>query len=436
MAPQPGMERWLDRLPSHLLVALIFTIPITTAGSNILAALLLAAWLARARFRTDWRELSANPVALAALGLFALHLVGLLWTADLAHGLATTQKEWKLLLLPVFLCSARRDHAERYVLALLAAMALCVAVSLGIRFGALEPWGRATPGNPVPFGTHVIYGPLLAFASYLAAERLLFGHHRPLARAVLAVLLVALVANLFMSAGRAGHVMFFGALALVGFQFVWIRRTPRSRGATTPVVRLSVAAIVAAGIALAAPLVAFQTSDAFRTGVTEAVADLRDFPVDAASPVGERIAYAAAGMEVFLAHPLLGVGTGDLPAQIDAALTSRGLDVRRRSNPHSMYVLAMVQFGIVGLAALGWLFSAQLRVAWRQGRHGKAPMLGRIGVAMPMLYALICLAESYLAVHATALLFAAFSGFLYQLPKGTGTVAEAARGSRVEAASA
>ncbi|MXY54548.1 MAG: O-antigen ligase family protein [Gammaproteobacteria bacterium] len=423
---------FVDRLPSHLLVALIFTIPVTTAGSNVLAAFLLVAWLVRRRFRADWQELRGNPVALAALGFFGLHVVGLLWSADLAQGLAATQKEWKFLLLPVFLFSARTGHAGRYVGALLLSMAVCVAASFCIRFGVLEPWGRATIDNPVPFGTHVVYGPLLAFAIYLAAERLLFGRLPPVAKAALAVLLVAMATNLFMTAGRAGHVMFFGALALIGWQLVSSLRTRRGGRKRTRTVAFVTAAGAAAGIAAAAVLVAFLTSSAFRTGVTDAVADVHSFDVDPASPVGERIAYAAAGVDVFLEHPLAGVGTGDLPRQIDRALTSRGLDVRRRNNPHSMYVMAMVQFGILGLAALGWLFVAQLRVAWRR-EHGSAPTLARIGVAMPLLYALICFAESYLAVHATALLFAAFSGFLYKQGDG-GAVGDAARGQPAPAA--
>lgn len=423
----------VDRLPSHLLVALIFAVPITTAGSNILAALLLFAWLARGRFRADWRELCSNPVALAALGFFGLHVVGLLWSADLAQGLAATQKEWKFLLLPVFLFSARTDHAGRYVGALLAGMAVCVVASLCIRFGVLAPWGRATVDNPVPFGTHVVYGPLLAFAIYLAAERLLLGYLRPAVKAALAVLLVAMVTNLFMTAGRAGHVMFFGALALLGWQFVSNLRAARSGPETTRIVALLLTAGAAVGVVAAALLVAFLTSNAFRTGVTDALDDLRNYPIDPASPVGERVAYAAAGMDLFREHSLLGVGTGDLPRQIDKALTNRGLDIRRRSNPHSMYVMAMVQFGVVGLVALGWLFVTQLRVARRRGRHGNEPMLRRIGVAMPLLYVLICFAESYLAVHATALLFAAFSGFLYK--QGDGVAAgDAGRGQPAQAA--
>ena len=425
---------FVERLPSHLLTALIFTIPITTAGSNILAALLLVAWLARRRFRADWQELRGNPVALAALGFFGLQVVGLLWSADLAQGLAAAQKEWKFLLLPVFLFSARTDHAGHYVGALLLSMALCVAASFCIRFGVLEPWGRATIDNPVPFGTHVVYGPLLAFAVYLAAERLLFGRLPPAVKAAVAVLLVAMVTNLFMTAGRAGHVMFFGALAILGWQFVSHRRDAGGGREATQVVAFVAAAGAAVGIAAAALLVAFLTSDTFRTGVTDAVADVRGFDVDPASPVGERIAYAAAGVDVFLEHPLAGVGTGDLPRQIDRALTSRGLDVRRRSNPHSMYVMAMVQFGILGLGALGWLFVAQMRVAMRR-RDGAAATLGRIGMAMPLLYALICFAESYLAVHATALLFAAFSGFLYKQGDGGG-VGDAARRQPAQAAPA
>ena len=420
---------WRDRLPSHLLTALIFAIPITTAGSNILAGLLLVAWLLRGSFRSDWQELRANQVALAALAFFALHVVGLLWSADLAQGVAAMQKEWKFLLLPVFLFCARREHADRYVSALLAAMALCAALSFCIHLGILEPWGRATVENPVPFGTHVVYGPLLAFAIYLAAERLLFRQMPGPLRLALAALLAALVANLFITAGRAGQAMFLGALALLGFQFMWSWRQSQGRDHRSRAVALLKAGTVAAGIAIAAFFVAYAASSTFRAGLTEAVEDARHYDIDPASPVGERLAYGAAGLEVFLANPLLGVGTGDLATEIDAVLTRDGVQVRRRGNPHSMYVLVMGQFGVLGLAALGWLFATQVRFAATRSRKGDGDDIGRIGVALPLLFALICLAESYLAVHATALLFAAFSGFLYKVdePSEGGRLALPAR---------
>ncbi len=414
---EPSAPRLLDRLPSHLLTAMIFAIPITTAGSNILAGLLLLAWLARGSFRADWRELRANQVALVALAFFALHVVGLAWSADLAHGLAATQKEWKFLLLPVFLFCARRDHAHHYVSALLAAMALCVVLSFCIRLGVVEPWGRATIDNPVPFGTHVVYGPLLAISIYLAAERLLFRFRGDLSRLALAVLLGAMVVNLFVTAGRAGHVMFLAAVALLGFQFVWASRKATERAdATGPDVTLALpkAAMVALGVGIAAFFVAYAASGPFRAGLAESLEDARNYRVDPASPVGERLAYGAAGLEVFHAHPFLGVGTGDLPTEMNAVLTRDDVDIRRRGNPHSMYVMVMGRFGAVGLVTLLGLFATQLRVALARRPDDDGDTLGRIGVALPALYALICLAESYLAIHATALLFAALSGFLYK----------------------
>ena len=418
---------WRDRLPSHLLMALIFATPITTAGSNILAGLLLVAWLVRGSFRSDWQELRANQVVLAALAFFALHVVGLLWSADLAQGVAAMQKEWKFLLLPVFLFCARREHADRYVSALLAAMALCAALSFCIHLGVLEPWGRATVENPVPFGTHVVYGPLLAFAIYMAAERLLFRQMSGPLRLALAALLAALVANLFITAGRTGQAMFLGALALLGFQFMWSWRQSQGRDRQSRALALLKAGTVAAGIAIAAFFVAYVASGTFRAGLTEAMEDARHYDIDPASPVGERLAYGAAGLEVFLANPLLGVGTGDLATEIDAVLTRDGVEVRRRSNPHSMYVLVMGQFGVLGLAALGWLFATQVRFAATRSWKGDGDDIGRIGVALPLLFALICVAESYLAVHATALLFAAFSGFLYKVDGGRDGPSEGGR---------
>lgn len=401
------IRRGADAAAGYLLTGMIFALPVSTAASNILAGLLLAAWLVRADFRADWRELTGNPVAVAALGLFALFVLGLAWSEDPEQGLAVVRKEWKLLLLPVFLFCARREHAGRYVDAYLLSMALCVVLSFAVWFELVPPFNRATVADPVPFGTHVVYNPLLAVAIYLLALRLVFERGaRPLRRAADAAALVAMTFNMFVTGGRAGQVMFFAALALVCLQAAWPRRGEGNR-------RAAFAAAGAGAVLLTALVfsVAWFAGGTFRERVQAVAEDVGRYGADPASPVGERLAYWSAGMEVFLAHPLIGAGTGDLPAELDRVLDERGVEVRRRPNPHSMYVMVMGQLGVAGLAALLWLFYAQLRTAMA----GAGPVAWRMaGAGLPPLFALVCLAESYLAVHATALLFAAFSGFLYK----------------------
>ena len=399
LAPAAAWRYRRDTVNSHLLVALAFTIPLPPPASNVMAGLLLAAWLLGGGWREGWRPLWASPVVRAAAAFLALHAVGLAWTEHLREGLAVLQKEWKFLLLPVCMACARTEHVERYLAAFVCSMGLASLLSFCIWLGALPPFNDATQANPVPFGTHVVYGPLLALAVYLAGRRALLD--RKLAglwRAALALLAAAMAAAAFLSIGRAGQAAVCVALALLCWQGL-------GRGW---VAALAAAALVAGTLGLA-----FAASDSFRTrALAAATGDaLRGGGYDVS--IAERRAYLRNAAAVVAEHPLLGAGTGDLGPEMRRAHDARGADVRFSANPHSTYLAVAGRFGALGLACLGWLFWAQLRAA-REQAHGSA---GRqAGEALPILFAVLCLAESYLALHATALAFCVFSGLLYKNP--------------------
>jgi len=70
----------------------------------------------------------------------------------------------------------------------------------------------------------------------------------------------------------------------------------------------------------------------------------------------------------------------------------------------------MVQFGVIGLAALLWILFAQIRIALRS----KIPLQQHFGLALPLLFAVIMLSDSYLLGHYTTMLFVYLSALLYR----------------------
>ena len=398
-------ERWRTSLGvanSYLLLAVVFSLPISTAASNIFTALLLMGWLARGDFARDWRCVRGNRVALAGLCFFALHVVGLLWTEDLEQGWAQIRKEWKFLLLPVFFVCVRSEHIERYCTAFIAALALAVAISLAIYVELVPPINKATVSNPVPFATHVVYGPLLAFGIYLLGNRVLFDRRvSSLRQWSRALVLLAMTLDLFIVDGRAGQAAFFVLMVVLCFQYLGVSvRT----------------AAVATALACGTFAVAYVGSDDFRHRVVAAVTgDARqagryDVSID------ERRAYLSNGLQVVREHPLIGVGTGDLVSELAQRHRANTPTVRLRSNPHNMYLLAAGQFGVLGLASLLWIFLAQIRHAMsiRRSSIPRHDSAVRLRLALPIAFAVLCAGESYLAVHATSLLFCVFSAFLYR----------------------
>lgn len=398
-SPLAAWRRRSGEINSHLLTGLAFSLPFPPPVSNLMAGLLLLGWLAGGTVREDWRWLRSNPAVQAAAAFLLLHVVGLLWTEHLAEGAEVLAKEWKFLLLPVCMACAQPRHVERYLAAFVCAAAIAAALSYAIAFEALPTFNKATLANPVPFATHVVYGPLLAVAIYLVARRALFDRQLSTRwRVALALLAAVMAANLFLTIGRAGQVALCVAVLILCWQAL---------GCSWRAFGLAVA-LIASVVG-----VAFASSDSFRArAIAAATGDAMhgaryDISID------ERRAYLRNAGAVVADHPLLGVGTGDLAAEMRREHDARNDPARFRDNPHNMYLAMMGRFGVLGLAALAWLFIAQLRAA-RAAAPGSPAR--QVGTALPILFLVLCLAETYLALHATALLFCVFSGFLYRPP--------------------
>ena len=380
--------RWED-VNSYTLIGLIFSIPLSASASSILAAVALAGWLLKGDFKRDWNEIKSSRIVMACLLFLGVHLVGLLWTSDLMHGLAVLKKQWKFLLVPVFMCCVRKEHVNYYLGSLIMAMTISVMVSYGIWLEIIPPIGRGTPANPVPFGTHITYNVLLALAAYLVARSLLFDPRPSFTlRGSYLAILVMMVVNMFMTGGRSGQAMFFASIAVLSFQYFGRQFIK----ASTVSIALSLGILVSA----------YAFSDLFRHRLLGAISNRY-------ISTQERIAYTVGGLKVFARHPLVGVGTGDLPAEL------KKIDPHQKpgfyaGNPHNMYIMEMVQFGILGLASLLYIFFVQIRHALGSPHVA----LRQVGVAIPLLFLVVNLGESYLFVHATSLLFAAFSSFLYK----------------------
>ena len=79
---------------------------------------------------------------------------------------------------------------------------------------------------------------------------------------------------------------------------------------------------------------------------------------------------------MFRSHPLVGVGTGDFVAALKAMRRARLIPkfLLEFNQPHNMYLFSMATNGIVGLAALLYIFYRSLRSAapaLRSGDRGK-----------------------------------------------------------------
>ena len=400
MTSSPGrftsLRRGAATINGWLPLLLAFSLPLSTSVISVSALLILLLWLVEGNFAAKLREIMANPVCVALLVYLGLHLLGMLWTDNMAEGLAMLDKQWKLALMPVFLTTVRYDRRRWYVAAFVAGMGVAVLLTYLAWFGLLHYSDITT--THLTHGTfHVVYNPMLALAIYLVLHEVLWGGLGSAARLALAVVAGLMILDMFITEGRAGQLVFFVLMALLLLQR--LRR------------RLALGLLLCLVLLPLSFAVSYQLSPTFRHRVDQVGSEIAAFKVNPKTSVGLRLLFWRNSLEIIRVHPLFGVGTGDFQDAYARVNRVRSPAMVATDNPHNQYVLVLCQFGILGLASLLVLFAVQFRQAARI-RDGWQ----RVRVAFAVFFLTIMLTESYLVVYETGFLFALLGAVFHKLP--------------------
>jgi len=392
-----------ERIPlvnSALLAAVFFLIPTQVAPVYLLTVMILVLLLLDGGLPAQVRALVRSPMVWAFVAYYAVFVVSLLWTQDAAWGQRMLRKQTFFLLFPVYLLAARREHFRSYVAAFIAGVAMCVMLAwynwLRLHYLPGLPEGVQVDkgvGDTAPFVDRIMYAPILAFAVYLLLHEWLFRASSGRRRWLLGALTLAVLSNVLMSGGRAGVV---GLLALIGL--VIMQRFARRPVLAAALAAGSIAAITGAGYTLF-PM--------FEQRVDKVVEYVTDPTAPGDRSLYYRLAYARGALNVFADQPLLGAGAGDLPDEYFRVNPNAPLESGRMWNPHNHYLFILATTGALGGAIFVLVFGTVLRA-----RTHPEDQLKRIQIALVVLFAVICLGESYLARSNTSLLFLLFSALI------------------------
>ena len=220
-----------------------------------------------------------------------------------------------------------------------------------------------------------------------------------LERVVYAFFALAITFNMFITGGRAGQIMFFAAIVVLTFQYF------KNSQVKAFIVSLILITCVAFTAYFSSPL--FQ--ERVKMVSNEIVGYSSTISLSKNTSMGYRITFYLNTAELIKKSPILGVGTGDFPAEYEKINNIRSQDVAPTVHPHNMYLLILAQLGIFGLASLVWIFYLQFKIALSSSNQ----FVRHVGVAMPIFYLIIMWSDSHLLGHYTGNLFILFSSFIY-----------------------
>ncbi len=380
-------------------IVLGVSIPISVALDNLLLLAVALAWLAAGHYRETLTIVRENPVAQAALALFGLLALGLVYgSRNPGDGLRYLGKYVDLLFVPLFLGFFQDAKTrERALLAFsLAAVASVVASHMAyldmLSQSSLLPRVASYPTGFKSSITHsLIVGYSAFFFAVLAREEI--NKTRRIALSLLALLAAHNV--IFMVIGRTGYLV-LSTLFLYFFMVTFGRRG---------ILFYMVAATATFSTA-------YVVSDTFyqRANVTiEETADWKPGkPSD--TSVGLRLEFYTTSLRIIREHPLIGSGTGSVPVVYARAVSGQNMVATR--NPHNEYLLIAVQIGLIGLACLLYLFWRQWQFAGRLVQ----PLYRDLGRGLMLTFVIGCLFNSLLLDHTEGLLFAWMSALVFSAP--------------------
>jgi len=388
----------LDKTYQYLLIILAFLMPLTVFGGNLIIVFICLLWLFSGNYKYKYNKIISSKLMIASILFYVLHVIGLIWTEDIDWGLHILHKMWYfLLLLPIFFTIVKEEYITYYIAAFISAMALSTLVSFLIWFHIIPPIGAATINNPTAFMSHISYNPLLAFCIYILGHKFFFNKQpSSLVFWVYGFLFLVMSINMFITGGRAGQVGFFFLIALLIFQFF-----NQNKLKSLLVTLLTIPLIFFS---------AYQSSEMFQGRVNDAIYNTLNYANDSFSPIGLRITFAKNGLEIIKNNPIIGVGTGDFPAEYAEMNQMLSPEEILTTNPHNMYILIGCQLGLIGLVSMLSIFYYQVKMSFRK----KNRFIKDTAIALPLFFLVIMLSDTYILGHFTSLFFVFFSSFLHK----------------------
>ena len=377
-------------------IALGLTIPISVALDNLLLGVVLVSWLAAGRYRQRVAAAFRNRMAVASAALFGLLAIGISFShAPAADAVKALGKYADLAFVPIFVSLFHDERARRRArLALAFSLLLTLVLSclawMGVFGDSVLMVGDR--GNPVVFKQYLTHSLLMSFAALLFLQLALSARSSLGKAGWGAAAALAAVNVILMVQGRTGQ------LILVALALYWAYSVWRWRGALAAV---AVAAILAAALALGLTAAGDRVMQAFAEWSAWKPGQATQ------TSVGMRLEFYRNSLELVREHPVIGTGTGSF-SKVYAARVA-GTPMAPSDNPHNEYLNVAVQLGLVGVAALLYLFYCGFRYAPMLPTSAEQHLARGLMIA----FVLGSLMNSLLLDHTEGLFFAWLTGLLY-----------------------
>lgn len=320
-----------------VLVLAYFAFPVAMGLGYVSMALAFVLGLLAWKSLREDAPLLRSPLVISALGLYALMLLGWMYTpAPLEDVRLHFSKYAKLLLVPVFILLLQDEKwRQRCVYAFMAAMGFILVSAYANIFFQL-PWSSTQNlgwgQDHTVIGDYITQNIMMVFFAILLLEKAVVSGELKVRlfyalSFVLAVLVVTHLSN-----GRTGYVLLIVSLGVYALKWARGWKQWLTIGVVACVIGLSLA-----------------SSARVQQRVEMAVTELENSDSMEITSIGGRYNFWKYTLQMTLEKPLQGWGTGSYHSQWCEHVTAEGWCEFGRWHPHNQYLFFWMEHGILGL---------------------------------------------------------------------------------------
>lgn len=319
----------------------VFFSPAINSISN--AALILT-WLIEGKFQEKWSVLKKSKSFWALMSVFAIHIIGLLYTENFEYALKDLKIKLPILLLPIVFASSislSKKQFERIleILILTAFVSSLYAFYVYLRYYGNEIKELREISTII---SHIRLSLMNAIASF-AAFYLIFTKKENLI-SIRNILLLSVGVWLFIFNGilgaRMGILIYFVMAALFAFYLIYTMRKWW----------LTISLILAV---IALPVVTYLSIPSVKIRVDEIKYELNNYQ-HGGDPSGQSIAqrfvFWKIAIDIFKTSPVIGIGTGDVKDAYTAYYDAHPTIIQEKfqHRAHNQYLTILFTFGVIG----------------------------------------------------------------------------------------
>jgi len=356
---------WVERLYEITVLAVVLTLPIEWFQfSSVCIAVIAGLWLVD-RGRMERFQLAAkNHMSIILGSIVVLYIASLLYTENMAKGLAQFETRFPLLVLPVVILNYYKIDDRKLNIVLATFVVACLAASLiclistfyrnhlnGLEFNYRNNWYYSSDSLVEKYGIHPSYFSIYCtFAIFVIVSYWKKGKLHGLLTGIL------ILHFLFFEMLLASRIGIIALVLVVGLTIVYEAYERKK-------LWFGIIGVIGFFVVVAVSIYSFGTTrEKFY-----ALVDYKLHTYNKGFTASKRFEEWGADLQVFKENFLFGVGIGDEQVELDKMYARRGFTegVENSYNPHNMFLETAIITGVLGVIALMGIFYISFRTAIR-----------------------------------------------------------------------